>query len=325
VPRPGVSCSRYLRCVRLIHHFVEGWAGRAGDRARPCDFEDPWFAESVVQRWRDGEALIPSGWRRGRGQRGRQALPRTRGNGSAQLSPSAPTPGQRHRPDRRSWARVHFDASAVAAGDRRAGVDQTALACRQRTTPFDIRRRSSRASALARKECSARRAAHDRLATRVIASSVTRRTTPSAVPPVVARGLARSVVRASGPLRLLEDEQESRHRRRDAWYSSRGRHSMSSCAGWRSRGQPRRPAGADTSTVSCTGNVRWTRERTRRVRSHSNHQHGPTGRISSKIRGSHVAMAKVMAQIPWGMTPGIASNDSLTISGRFAGSLDLAS
>jgi hypothetical protein len=28
-----------------------------------ADFEDSWFADSVVQRWRDGEALIPPSWR----------------------------------------------------------------------------------------------------------------------------------------------------------------------------------------------------------------------------------------------------------------------
>jgi hypothetical protein len=27
-----------------------------------ADFDDSWFAESVVQRWRDGQALIPSSW-----------------------------------------------------------------------------------------------------------------------------------------------------------------------------------------------------------------------------------------------------------------------
>ena len=29
-----------------------------------ADFEDSWFAESVVQRWRGGEALIPQSWLR---------------------------------------------------------------------------------------------------------------------------------------------------------------------------------------------------------------------------------------------------------------------
>lgn len=28
-----------------------------------ADFEDPWFADSVVERWRVGDALIPSEWR----------------------------------------------------------------------------------------------------------------------------------------------------------------------------------------------------------------------------------------------------------------------
>jgi hypothetical protein len=27
-----------------------------------ADFDDSWFAESVVQRWRDGQALSPSSW-----------------------------------------------------------------------------------------------------------------------------------------------------------------------------------------------------------------------------------------------------------------------
>jgi hypothetical protein len=27
-----------------------------------ADFEDEWFANSVVQRWRGGDALIPSDW-----------------------------------------------------------------------------------------------------------------------------------------------------------------------------------------------------------------------------------------------------------------------
>jgi len=27
-----------------------------------ADFEDDWFANSVVQRWRGGDALIPSHW-----------------------------------------------------------------------------------------------------------------------------------------------------------------------------------------------------------------------------------------------------------------------
>jgi hypothetical protein len=33
-----------------------------------ADFENPWFSESVVQRWRDGEALIPPAWRRDEGE-----------------------------------------------------------------------------------------------------------------------------------------------------------------------------------------------------------------------------------------------------------------
>ncbi|HEV7584852.1 MAG TPA: DUF3732 domain-containing protein [Solirubrobacteraceae bacterium] len=48
----------------LVHQVVSGLDGRlqviALDHA---DFEDDWFAESVVQRWRDGEALIPKPWR----------------------------------------------------------------------------------------------------------------------------------------------------------------------------------------------------------------------------------------------------------------------
>jgi hypothetical protein len=28
-----------------------------------ADFEDDWFANSVIQRWRGGEALIPPSWR----------------------------------------------------------------------------------------------------------------------------------------------------------------------------------------------------------------------------------------------------------------------
>jgi hypothetical protein len=47
----------------LVHRVVEQLGGRlqviALDHA---DFEDAWFAESVVQRWRDGEALIPASW-----------------------------------------------------------------------------------------------------------------------------------------------------------------------------------------------------------------------------------------------------------------------
>jgi hypothetical protein len=47
----------------LLHQVVTGLDGRlqviALDHA---DFEDDWFADSVVQRWRDGEALIPPSW-----------------------------------------------------------------------------------------------------------------------------------------------------------------------------------------------------------------------------------------------------------------------
>ncbi|HMS72607.1 MAG TPA: DUF3732 domain-containing protein, partial [Baekduia sp.] len=45
------------------HRVVDELSGRlqviALDHA---DFEDEWFQGSVVQRWRDGDALIPSGW-----------------------------------------------------------------------------------------------------------------------------------------------------------------------------------------------------------------------------------------------------------------------
>jgi Protein of unknown function (DUF3732) len=48
----------------LVHQVVSGLDGRlqviALDHA---DFENDWFSESVVQRWRDGEALIPESWR----------------------------------------------------------------------------------------------------------------------------------------------------------------------------------------------------------------------------------------------------------------------
>jgi hypothetical protein len=47
----------------LVHRVVGGLDGRlqviALDHA---DFEEEWFADSVVQRWREGEALIPSSW-----------------------------------------------------------------------------------------------------------------------------------------------------------------------------------------------------------------------------------------------------------------------
>jgi hypothetical protein len=51
------------RLYELTHQVVGELGGRlqvvALDHA---DFEDPWFAESVVQRWRGGEALIPPQW-----------------------------------------------------------------------------------------------------------------------------------------------------------------------------------------------------------------------------------------------------------------------
>jgi hypothetical protein len=51
------------RLYELVYNVVEGLDGRlqviALDHA---DFEDEWFAGSVVQRWRDGDALIPSEW-----------------------------------------------------------------------------------------------------------------------------------------------------------------------------------------------------------------------------------------------------------------------
>lgn len=47
----------------LVHQVVASLEGRlqviALDHA---DFEDDWFADSVVQRWRDGKALIPESW-----------------------------------------------------------------------------------------------------------------------------------------------------------------------------------------------------------------------------------------------------------------------
>ncbi len=47
----------------LMHQVVASLDGRlqviALDHA---DFEDDWFADSVVQRWRDGKALIPASW-----------------------------------------------------------------------------------------------------------------------------------------------------------------------------------------------------------------------------------------------------------------------
>jgi hypothetical protein len=27
-----------------------------------ADFDEPWFREAVVERWRDGQALIPRAW-----------------------------------------------------------------------------------------------------------------------------------------------------------------------------------------------------------------------------------------------------------------------
>lgn len=51
------------RLYRLMFDVVQQLGGAlqiiALDHA---DFEDEWFADSVQQRWRDGEALIPSGW-----------------------------------------------------------------------------------------------------------------------------------------------------------------------------------------------------------------------------------------------------------------------
>lgn len=51
------------RLYELTHQVVQQMGGRlqviALDHA---DFEDDWFAESVVERWRDGEALIPGAW-----------------------------------------------------------------------------------------------------------------------------------------------------------------------------------------------------------------------------------------------------------------------
>jgi hypothetical protein len=48
----------------LVYQVVASLEGRlqviALDHA---DFEDDWFADSVVQRWRDGKALIPESWR----------------------------------------------------------------------------------------------------------------------------------------------------------------------------------------------------------------------------------------------------------------------
>jgi hypothetical protein len=47
-----------------VHQVVASLDGRlhviALDHA---DFEDDWFADSVVQRWRYGKALIPESWR----------------------------------------------------------------------------------------------------------------------------------------------------------------------------------------------------------------------------------------------------------------------
>jgi hypothetical protein len=51
------------RLYELIYRVVEELDGQlqviALDHA---DFDDDWFRQSVVQRWRDGEALIPRGW-----------------------------------------------------------------------------------------------------------------------------------------------------------------------------------------------------------------------------------------------------------------------
>lgn len=54
------------RLYELLFRVTEDLVGRlqviALDHA---DFEDPWFADSVVARWRGGEALIPPTWRDG--------------------------------------------------------------------------------------------------------------------------------------------------------------------------------------------------------------------------------------------------------------------
>ncbi len=51
------------RLYELTHRVVEEMGGHlqiiALDHA---DFEEDWFAESVVERWREGEALIPEAW-----------------------------------------------------------------------------------------------------------------------------------------------------------------------------------------------------------------------------------------------------------------------
>src|SRR5262249_40346380 len=51
------------RLYEMLHSVTAEMSGSlqviALDHA---DFDDAWFADSVVQRWRNGEALIPSSW-----------------------------------------------------------------------------------------------------------------------------------------------------------------------------------------------------------------------------------------------------------------------
>jgi hypothetical protein len=51
------------KLYELTHQVVEQLDGKLQVLALDhADFEDPWFSDSVVQRWRGGEALIPSSW-----------------------------------------------------------------------------------------------------------------------------------------------------------------------------------------------------------------------------------------------------------------------
>jgi len=48
---------------QMLHTVVDQLDGQLQVLALDhADFDDSWFAESVVQRWRDGQALIPSSW-----------------------------------------------------------------------------------------------------------------------------------------------------------------------------------------------------------------------------------------------------------------------
>jgi hypothetical protein len=64
--RPLVRSIRRRRTAAITGWALDRWRLPACDAAFPisdhADFDEQWFADSVVQRWRDGEALIPGGW-----------------------------------------------------------------------------------------------------------------------------------------------------------------------------------------------------------------------------------------------------------------------